>query len=333
MMARAAILGLVTRIYVTRPAKACGQDTGFSKGSAEEKMQPWIQAMTDALKEAFGTDECEVRRALYERVVVPASLAKWRGQEIKNTEVMLLDEAQLADQDQIQMLSGRVAQGGAMVWMGDLAQDGEDRIKAMRRFVSSIVDMGTAAESGDHQARTILSQLRQGGHIKLVQFTSKDIVRSEAVRVLTLLQEYLASKADQCNAQEPAQTILKQLQQIIQSDQEDATTTNSTVAVITNDGLPEGTYMNGTQAGYRVALAVPLFRLMAGNPEAATKCVRELAVNVQRYQQHLFMIVACVETHHQLLVQEWGDLLMSTCFLMVTSERLVSLERQKGCGL
>ena len=185
-----------------------------------------------------------------------------------------------------------------MVWMGDLAQDGEDRIKAMRHFAMDIIAMGRAAEDGDTRASNILQQLKRGQHIKVIQFTTEDIVRSEAVKVLTQLQAYLTAQNSHSAATKPAEQVLAQLQETVQ--QETGQEGEESLTAVINE-----TETSHKVAGYPVALTVPLFVLKAGTEESARRCMRDLITNVQRYKQHLFLVVVCAEMSRILREEEW----------------------------
>lgn len=258
-------------------------------------------------------------------------LAKWRGKEVARGEVMLLDEAQLVEQEQIQMLTGRVAKGGAMVWMGDLAQDGEHKDKAMRAFMSNLVQMQEEAERGDTTAQSILQQIREGNHIRVVQFMAQDIVRSAMVKLFTLLQQYLDRKRATVAEDGSAVDLLTRLSETVGGERTESTEEKEMECFMIEavDQHGEQREEEKSRNKLKVALSTVLFKLQAGTGAAMRKCAQELAANVSKLKQHLFIVTACPAAEHELTTRTWAEETPSNVLIIPLQELLTQTGEYK----
>ncbi|MED5373601.1 MAG: PhoH family protein [Myxococcota bacterium] len=149
----------VKRIILCRPAVEAGEKLGFLPGDLEEKVNPYLRPLYDALNELLGQDKT-VR--LQERGTIEvAPLAFMRGRTLSQAFV-ILDEAQNTTQMQMKMLLTRLGVGSKAVITGDLSQ----------------IDLPPREKSGLEQATRILTNV-QG--ITSVEFSSKDVVRHRLV--------------------------------------------------------------------------------------------------------------------------------------------------------
>jgi len=107
------------RLIVARPAVEAGEKLGFLPGALEEKVDPYMLPIWDALNECLGAQEVDRRRERREIEVAP--LAFMRGRTLKNAFVVV-DEAQNATIAQMKMVLTRLGRGSRMVVTGDPSQ-------------------------------------------------------------------------------------------------------------------------------------------------------------------------------------------------------------------
>ena len=107
------------RLIVARPAVEAGEKLGFLPGALEEKVDPYMLPIWDALNECLGAQEVDRRKERREIEVAP--LAFMRGRTLKNAFV-IIDEAQNATIPQMKMVLTRLGRGSRMVVTGDPSQ-------------------------------------------------------------------------------------------------------------------------------------------------------------------------------------------------------------------
>ncbi len=153
------ITGEVDRIILTRPAVEAGEKLGFLPGTQDEKVDPYMQPLYDALNDFLpGKQLAKLRE---ERRVEIAPLAFMRGRTLSNAFV-ILDEAQNATTMQMKMFLTRLGQGSRMAITGDRSQ----------------VDLPRGVQSGLRDAEHILDGV---GGISFNYFTASDVVRHPLV--------------------------------------------------------------------------------------------------------------------------------------------------------
>ena len=109
----------VEKIILTRPAVEAGEKLGFLPGDLQEKVNPYLRPLYDALQEMFGA---ETFAKMMERGSIEiAPLAYMRGRTLSNAYV-ILDEAQNTTKEQIKMFLTRLGENSKMVITGDLTQ-------------------------------------------------------------------------------------------------------------------------------------------------------------------------------------------------------------------
>ncbi len=111
--------GRVERVVLTRPAVEAGERLGFLPGSLEEKIDPYLRPLFDAI-ETFFTFE-ESARLIHDRRVEVLPLAFMRGRTLRRSFVVL-DEAQNTTPAQMKMFLTRFGEGSRMVIAGDSSQ-------------------------------------------------------------------------------------------------------------------------------------------------------------------------------------------------------------------
>jgi phosphate starvation-inducible PhoH-like protein len=147
------------RLIVARPAVEAGEKLGFLPGTQEEKVDPYMLPIWDALNECLGAQEVDRRKERREIEVAP--LAFMRGRTLKNAFVVV-DEAQNATVPQMKMVLTRLGRGSRMVVTGDPSQ----------------TDLPSGVRSGLAHAIGILKSVKG---VALEELTKADVVRHELV--------------------------------------------------------------------------------------------------------------------------------------------------------
>jgi phosphate starvation-inducible PhoH-like protein len=111
--------GDVERIVVTRPAVEAGENLGFLPGDLQQKIDPYLRPIYDALNDSL--TPARVRRSMDNGVIEVAPLAYMRGRTLNNAFV-ILDEAQNTTLTQMKMLLTRLGYGSKAVVTGDITQ-------------------------------------------------------------------------------------------------------------------------------------------------------------------------------------------------------------------
>ncbi len=146
------------KIILTRPAVEAGEKLGFLPGDLQEKVDPYLRPLYDALQELLGV---ETYAKLMERGVIEvAPLAYMRGRTLSNA-FIILDEAQNTTKEQMKMFLTRMGEGSKTVVTGDITQ----------------VDLD-GKESGLVHAAKILDGVEG---ISVCRLTAKDVVRHPLV--------------------------------------------------------------------------------------------------------------------------------------------------------
>lgn len=149
----------VERLVVARPAVEAGERLGFLPGALEEKVDPYMLPIWDALRDSLGQETVEKRRA--EGRIEIAPLAYMRGRTLTNAFV-IIDEAQNATASQMQMVLTRIGEGTRMVVTGDPSQ----------------VDLKPGETSGLAHAVQVLDGLEG---VRVIAFGRGDVVRHPLV--------------------------------------------------------------------------------------------------------------------------------------------------------
>ena len=165
--------GQVRRIILTRPAVEAGENLGFLPGSLNEKVDPYLRPLYDALSDMFGPER--MRALLDDGTIEVAPLAYMRGRTL-NDAYVILDEAQNTTAQQMKMFLTRLGFNTKMVVTGDITQ----------------VDLA-APRSG---LATIERVLRGIDDIAFVHLGAADVVRHALVgRIVDAYDRYDAARA------------------------------------------------------------------------------------------------------------------------------------------
>lgn len=151
--------GEVEKIILTRPAVEAGESLGFLPGDLQEKVNPYLRPIYDALYMILGMDH--TNRLMERGVIEIAPLAYMRGRTLEECFV-ILDEAQNTTKSQMKMFLTRLGNRSKMVINGDQSQ----------------IDLPRGVESGLVHANSILRDIQK---IKFVEFSVADVVRHPVV--------------------------------------------------------------------------------------------------------------------------------------------------------
>ncbi len=163
----------VNRIVLARPAVEAGEKLGFLPGDLQDKVDPYLRPLYDALFDLI--DYERVTRLLEKRVIEVAPLAFMRGRTLSDA-FIILDEAQNTTSEQMKMFLTRIGFGSKAVITGDVTQ----------------VDLPTGKRSGLIEAERILSGVED---IEFVYFTEKDVVRHKLVQLIIRAYEEQGKKS------------------------------------------------------------------------------------------------------------------------------------------
>lgn len=156
----------VGRIILTRPAVEAGEKLGFLPGDLQNKIDPYLRPLYDALWEMLGAENFEKYRE--KGVIEIAPLAYMRGRTLDDS-FIILDEAQNTTPEQMKMFLTRFGFGSKAVVTGDVTQ----------------MDLPDGKRSGLVEAVKILKNI---DGIKTHRFTDKDVVRHALVQ--RIIQAY-----------------------------------------------------------------------------------------------------------------------------------------------
>jgi phosphate starvation-inducible PhoH-like protein len=159
----------VNRIILTRPAVEAGEKLGFLPGTLQEKVDPYLRPLYDALYDMLDADKVE---KLLERALIEvAPIAFMRGRTL-NDSFIILDEAQNSTAEQMKMVLTRQGFNSKMVVNGDVTQ----------------IDLPTGRRSGLLDALDVLKGVTG---ISFINFDDRDVVRHNLVqRIVKAYEKY-----------------------------------------------------------------------------------------------------------------------------------------------
>jgi len=168
----------VNRIILARPAVEAGEKLGFLPGTLQEKVDPYMRPLYDALYEMLDADKLE---AFVEKGIIEiAPLAFMRGRTL-NDSFVILDEAQNTTSEQMKMFLTRLGFNSKAVITGDTTQ----------------IDLPSGKKSGLIEALEICGRIEGIG---CIQFSEKDVVRHNLVqRIIRAYEEYEAQHPQRGN--------------------------------------------------------------------------------------------------------------------------------------
>lgn len=162
--------GQVKRIVLTRPAVEAGESLGFLPGDLQEKVDPYLRPLYDALNDVLGPDQ--VAKSLERGLIEIAPLAYMRGRTLDDS-FIILDEAQNTTPEQMKMFLTRLGFGSKMVITGDVTQ----------------IDLPRGKSSGLVEVNRILRNIEELGFI---YFDEQDVVRHSLVqKIIVAYNEHM----------------------------------------------------------------------------------------------------------------------------------------------
>jgi len=156
----------VNRLVLVRPAVEAGERLGFLPGTYEQKVDPYLRPLYDALYEMLGFEK--VAKLIEHHVIEVAPLAYMRGRTL-NDAFIILDESQNTTKEQMKMFLTRIGFGSKAVVTGDVTQ----------------IDLPKDQQSGLNHAIEVLKEVDS---ISMVFFQAKDVIRHKIVQ--TIVEAY-----------------------------------------------------------------------------------------------------------------------------------------------
>ncbi len=171
----------VKRIIITRPAVEAGENLGFLPGDLQEKLDPYLRPIYDALQDMVPPEKLKYYQET--RVIEIAPLAYMRGRTLHDAFV-LLDEAQNTTSEQIKMFLTRMGPNSKVIITGDQTQ----------------VDLPVRQKSGLSEALRILKDVKGIG---IVNLSGKDVIRHKLVKAIIEAYEKNQAEKDQIKNESP----------------------------------------------------------------------------------------------------------------------------------
>ena len=162
----------VNRIILTRPAVEAGEKLGFLPGDLQQKVDPYLRPLYDALFDMLGAENFQKCQERGDIEVAP--LAYMRGRTLDDS-FIILDEAQNTTPEQMKMFLTRLGFNSKAVVTGDITQ----------------IDLPDGKKSGLKQVLTILSGIED---ISIVKFNERDVVRHRLVQQIIKAYEKYEEK-------------------------------------------------------------------------------------------------------------------------------------------
>jgi len=171
----------VSRIILARPAVEAGERLGYLPGTLQEKVNPYLRPLYDALYDVLDPDRVE--RYLEKSIIEIAPIAFMRGRTL-NDAFVILDEAQNTTSEQMKMVLTRLGFNSKAVVTGDVTQ----------------IDLPSGRRSGLVEAVEVVGKVEG---ISIIYFTERDVVRHSLVqRVIRAYEEYEQGRAAKANGEQ-----------------------------------------------------------------------------------------------------------------------------------
>jgi phosphate starvation-inducible protein PhoH and related proteins len=168
----------VSRIILARPAVEAGERLGFLPGTLQEKVNPYLRPLYDALYDVLDHDRVE--RYLEKGIIEIAPIAFMRGRTL-NDAFVILDEAQNTTSEQMKMFLTRLGFNSKAVITGDITQ----------------IDLPNGRRSGLVETIDVVSKVEG---ISFIYFNERDVVRNSLVqRIIRAYEEYELARTAEAN--------------------------------------------------------------------------------------------------------------------------------------
>ncbi|MEG1243987.1 MAG: PhoH family protein [Oscillospiraceae bacterium] len=167
----------ISRIILTRPAVEAGESLGFLPGDLQQKVDPYLRPLYDALFEMLGAESFQKH---FERGTIEvAPLAYMRGRTLDDS-FIILDEAQNTTREQMKMFLTRLGFNSKIVVTGDITQ----------------IDLPSGKQSG---LKDVIKVLKKVDDIRTIYFDERDVVRHRLVQEIVKAYEKSDEKNDRKN--------------------------------------------------------------------------------------------------------------------------------------
>ncbi|MFB3923103.1 MAG: PhoH family protein [Terriglobia bacterium] len=164
----------VSRIILARPAVEAGERLGYLPGTLQEKVNPYLRPLYDALYDVLDPDRVE--RYIEKSIIEIAPIAFMRGRTL-NDAFVILDEAQNTTSEQMKMFLTRLGFNSKAVVTGDITQ----------------IDLPNGRRSGLIEAVDVVGKVEG---ISFIHFTERDVVRHSLVqRIIRAYEEFDRTRA------------------------------------------------------------------------------------------------------------------------------------------
>ncbi len=176
----------VNRIILARPAVEAGEKLGFLPGTLQEKVDPYMRPLYDALHDLLEADKLE--SFLEKGIIEVAPLAFMRGRTL-NDSFVILDEAQNTTSEQMKMFLTRLGFNSKAVITGDVTQ----------------IDLPDSRKSGLVEAIDVVGDIEGSS---FVYFDERDVVRHNLVqRIIKAYEEHTVPHGIGANSPRPARAV------------------------------------------------------------------------------------------------------------------------------
>ena len=166
----------INRIILTRPAVEAGEKLGFLPGDLQNKVDPYLRPLNDALFDMLGTET--YHRYVEKNIIEIAPLAYMRGRTLDDS-FIILDEAQNTTSEQMKMFLTRLGFNSKAIITGDITQ----------------IDLPNDKKSGLKEAMKILKDIDD---IAICQLTFRDVVRHQLVqKIIQAYEKYDIKRAEE----------------------------------------------------------------------------------------------------------------------------------------
>ncbi len=162
----------IKKIILTRPAIEAGENLGFLPGDLQDKVDPYLRPLYDALGFILGSENYQ--RMKEKEIIEVAPLAYMRGRTLDDA-FIILDEAQNTSKDQMKMFLTRFGKNSKVVVNGDITQ----------------IDLHRGKQSGLSHATSILKNIND---ISITKFSHMDVIRHKLVKKIIERYENYRSK-------------------------------------------------------------------------------------------------------------------------------------------
>jgi len=179
--------GEVSRIILTRPAIEAGEKLGFLPGDLQQKVDPYLRPLYDALHEIMGSESFQ--KNMERGAIEVAPLAYMRGRTLDNS-FIVLDEAQNTTPEQMKMFLTRIGFGSKVVVTGDITQ----------------IDLPDGKKSGLNEAVALLRDVEDIG---ISMLTNRDVVRHPLVQRIIKAYEKADARAQYKAKQTERRAVLR----------------------------------------------------------------------------------------------------------------------------